>query len=393
MRNLRIFFVSIGLLSLFALFWMSCGNGPLSVEKTDASLRIVLRDTGTQLSNRCLSNLIAPKAPVANNQANIDEVRIMVLSLAQWQNESEFCTAWESMNETARLDTANWDATQDFWPNAVTLFQGYTGDKYRFAGEFDLEVGGGTATGTISASPGLNYFLIALREGGVTQSWRDKFFNVVDDSTLCFGCDAPEVLFDTGIDGSVVTTTVDTISGTVSDDTLTRANLIVNGILRQPIAVNNGTFSNPVVLSVGINTIVVEASNADGTRSDAVTIEFQGERADLRATLIWDTDSTDMDLEMENPSGEVCNFLNPETGGMKLDVDDADGFGPENISVNQPASGEYSVRVVNFSASAGFGTTATVYIFRNETLLEIRNHTFSAADVNNTWEASRVTLP
>lgn len=387
----------------FVLMFVFCADLPFSTNSNDPSIKIVLGDLRQTSEGTWLAQLLPSENRKANkinvfrknsaNRAAIDEVKVLVLDMSQWQSEAEFRQAWEAMNESALIDTTNQDSTKDFWENVVRMFQSYTGDKYRFAGEFTLEIDGSVARGTINAKPGLNYFLIALREQATTQFWFERFL-VVDESqenTLCIGC-GPEVQIISPADGSTTTTNVITISGTVSDDTVSTAKLIL-GEVSQTIPVNNGQFSNPIVLSVGTNTIIVQASNADGTGSDRVTVEFQGDSTTLRATLIWDTNSTDMDLQMENPNGEVCSFVNPEIGGMKLDVDDADGFGPENISVNQPINGEYIIRVVNFSASAGFGTTATVYIFRDETLLEVRSHTFSGSDVNNTWEASRIALP
>ena len=389
---------------LFVLIFVFCADLPFSPNSADPSISIVLGDLRQSPDGTWLSDLLPTGGREANhanalnksitNRAVIDEVKILVLDMTQWESEAEFRQAWEAMNESALIDTTNQDSTKDFLDNVVRMFQSYTGDKYRFAGEFTLEIDGSVARGTINAKPGLNYFFIALREQGTTQLWFERFFTVSENeelNTICFGC-GPEVRITFPPEDTTFTTNVINVSGTVGDDTVSTAKLIL-GEVSQTIPVNNGQFSNPVVLSVGTNTIIVQASNADGTGSDRVTVEFQGDSTALRATLIWDTNGTDMDLQMENPNGEVCSFVNPEIGGMKLDVDDADGFGPENISVNQPISGEYITRVVNFSASAGFGTTATVYIFRDETLLEIRNHTFSVSDVNNTWEASRDTLP
>jgi len=389
---------------LFVLNFIFCADTPFSTNRVNPSIRIVLGDLQQSSHGTWFSELLPTGDGGANqtnllknsstNRAAIDDVKILVLDMTQWEDEAEFREAWEAMNENTLLDTSNLDSTKDLWDNAVRMFLSYTGDKYRFAGEFTLEIDGSVARGTINAKPGLNYFFIAMREQGVTQVWFDRFFIVSENeelNTICFGC-GPEVRITFPPNDTTFTTNVIDVSGTVGDDTVSTVILILDEVF-QTIAVDNRDFSNPVVLSVGMNKIIVEATNSDGTRSDMVTVEFQGDSTALRATLIWDTNDTDMDLQMENPNGEVCSFVNPVIGGMKLDVDDADGFGPENISVNQPISGEYITRVVNFSASAGFGTTATVYIFRDEILIKIRSHTFTVSDVNNTWEASRDTLP
>ena len=61
---------------------------------------------------------------------------------------------------------------------------------------------------------------------------------------------------------------------------------------------------------------------------------------------------------------------------MTFDVDDKNGFGPENISVHQPIPGGYTASVQNFSDEAGLGTTVTLYIFKRASLDTIFTHTF-----------------
>lgn len=385
------------MLASFSFVLISCSKSPFALVESKPGLIIKLANTAGGQTGGWLSEILdrkeipahAAKAPnnILAKIAAIDEAKILVLDLTRWQSEDTFRAAWAAMNQTALLDTASWDGNVDFLDNATSLFQSYTGNLYRYTGVFDLSIVGETAAGTISASPGLNYFLLSLREAGSTRIWLEKFFDVTESltDTLCFGCDAPVVQITAPTTNSTFFTNVAIISGTVQPDTVATATLIVNGFA-QLIPVTNGTFSNAAVLSVGTNTISVAARNSDGVGADVVTVNFQGTPAALRATLTWDTGNTDMDLQMVNPNGDVCSFINPSIAGMTLDVDDANGFGPENISVNQPITGNYTVRVVNFSAAAGYGTTATVYIFKNETLIDTQVHTFSASDANNTWQ-------
>ena len=473
------------------LMFVNCDSSPFAPANNATTIKLRLENpaaSGGRWLSQIMGEISPPQSKVSGRSgqlskiAAIDEVKILVLDLTRWENENEFLSAWEDANQTDSLVPPDFNNGRDFYDNAVTLFQSYTGEFYRFAGEFNLAIEAGRARGTITANPGLNYFLVAFRETGATLNWVEAFFIVreneensfcicsappvveittppngsavnasliivsgtISDDTVStatlsvnnspqtipadsgafsaianlsaganvvivsagnaggVGADTvvvvynpppvPGVVIDSPAEGSIFDGNVITVSGTVSEDTITTVSLFL-GDFEQTIPVSQGAFSNAVVLSVGINTIVVQARNTGGVGSDTVNVEFQGQPAALRVTLIWDTNDTDMDLRMLNPSGQECSFLNPVIGGMTLDVDDANGFGPENISVNQPINGNYTIRVVNFSASQGFGTTATVYIFKNEALIDTQMHTFSAADVNNTWEVGIYAWP
>lgn len=79
------------------------------------------------------------------------------------------------------------------------------------------------------------------------------------------------------------------------------------------------------------------------------TVTLEG--GDVHVTLSWDN-ATDVDLFVTDPFGEEISFLNPSSNsGGQLDVDDSDGYGPENIFWPAGAApfGQYSVKVVYYS--------------------------------------------
>ena len=68
---------------------------------------------------------------------------------------------------------------------------------------------------------------------------------------------------------------------------------------------------------------------------------------DLQVTLTWNLDETDVDLFVIEPDGTMVGWYNEQGPTAELDVDDTDGFGPENIYVapGEAAAGVYKVYV------------------------------------------------
>jgi Ca-activated chloride channel family protein len=72
---------------------------------------------------------------------------------------------------------------------------------------------------------------------------------------------------------------------------------------------------------------------------------------DLRITLTWDTDETDMDLWVTEPTGEKCDYSHNRTaiGGM-ISNDFTGGYGPEEYLVRHARAGVYRIQA-NFYGS------------------------------------------
>ncbi|QIF00188.1 VIT domain-containing protein [Roseimicrobium sp. ORNL1] len=67
---------------------------------------------------------------------------------------------------------------------------------------------------------------------------------------------------------------------------------------------------------------------------------------DLRVALTWDADSTDIDLWVIDPTGEVCiyNHNQTRTGGA-MSNDFTGGYGPEVFTIRRALPGTYTVKV------------------------------------------------
>jgi tetratricopeptide (TPR) repeat protein len=66
---------------------------------------------------------------------------------------------------------------------------------------------------------------------------------------------------------------------------------------------------------------------------------------DLRATLSWDADNTDIDLWVTDPNGERAYYGHPQSyQGGRVSRDITSGYGPEEFSLRHAKPGKYTVR-------------------------------------------------
>jgi uncharacterized protein YfaP (DUF2135 family) len=86
---------------------------------------------------------------------------------------------------------------------------------------------------------------------------------------------------------------------------------------------------------------------------------------DIKVTLTWDN-TADLDLWVTDPAGNRLYYANPSVpSGGELDVDDIDGFGPENAywPAGTPQGGTFRVQVDHFPGPAPARWTVLVAQF------------------------------
>jgi hypothetical protein len=104
-----------------------------------------------------------------------------------------------------------------------------------------------------------------------------------------------------------------------------------------------------------------------GSRLDRLEQQHSPSSADLLVVLTWNTDRTDVDLRVTEPSGEECSYQNATTRiGGTLSRDVTDGYGPEMYLLPRAVAGSYRVRANYFTsdrnrASARSKVYATIY--------------------------------
>lgn len=149
-------------------------------------------------------------------------------------------------------------------------------------------------------------------------------------------------------------------------------------------------FKEARVLISGTNTFQIIVKNEAGNtvaQSEVFTVNADIPVMDIWIQLTWDTDDTDVDLHVWDPSYNHTYYFQKTEAyggipGAELDVDDIDGYGPEHFTMQTARAGDYVVKVRYYSAhGVTANTTATVRISIAGGAYRIFTHTFTPDDV------------
>lgn len=193
---------------------------------------------------------------------------------------------------------------------------------------------------------------------------------------LLGAADAPLRVHLTAPAGGWTSQRVVTIAGTVSDRRVAAVQVAMNGVARL-VNARNGRFEARLPVRPGLNTVEAVVQGASGTARDRASFQARAPRTDLQVLLTWDTNGTDLDLRVTDPSGEECYHGNRRTAaGGVLEVDDTDGFGPEIFLLPAAPRGEYRVAVACYDSGAAPQTDATVEVIVREGTPDERRYRF-----------------
>lgn len=173
------------------------------------------------------------------------------------------------------------------------------------------------------------------------------------------------------------------------------------------LAISGGTYLAEVPLFCGAQYLILKFTNGAGTSYYMVNVTRSGcttAHAAFRVQLTWTSDpNSDLDLHLLRPGGSMstendCYFGNCTGTGLTwgasnpvLDVDDTDGYGPENINMAAGAeAGEYRIVIHNWDGTVG--EVATVKVFIND--VERARYTSQALDASTKryWEVAKVNI-
>jgi uncharacterized protein YfaP (DUF2135 family) len=84
------------------------------------------------------------------------------------------------------------------------------------------------------------------------------------------------------------------------------------------------------------------------------------ESADLVVMITWNTDGTDVDLHVVEPSGEECFYSHRDTqSGGRLTQDVTQGYGPEMYVLPRAPAGNYQIRAHYFASDRNRASART----------------------------------
>ncbi len=95
------------------------------------------------------------------------------------------------------------------------------------------------------------------------------------------------------------------------------------------------------------------ASDYAKARLESLVEKLPVNQADLVVTLMWNTDRTDVDLHVLEPSGEECFFQHRQTrSGGEITRDVTEGYGPEMYVIRNAPHGKYVVKANYYGSDA-----------------------------------------
>ncbi len=201
-----------------------------------------------------------------------------------------------------------------------------------------------------------------------------------------------------------VTSRVVVVAGQVANPALTLAHLVVNNDLDQvyDVHLDHGIFGEVIILEGAAEpqtiSLALVAESGSLRAEDTASFLANFQPAGLRVTLFWDTNGTDVDLWVTDPDGEKCYFAHTTTAsGLALDVDDVNGYGPENITCLTPPPGEYLVQVHYYSdhdSDQAIGSNCDIVIRLNENTPDelVAHYTGFLGDTGDLWTVATVTV-
>ncbi len=178
MKNQMLKIISLSLILLI----IACDFLPNEVDNRPATVRFDLNEIFAADSRdrwrEQPPNSVRPESPRFLSKISAEyEVKVAILEMTDFESESEFIYEWEESGQDSLWDVSG-DTTADAWDQTINQFKSYTGDYYRYAGDYGLKVDSNVARGTVYVNPGLNYFYFALRQDQRTIEEAALFFYV-----------------------------------------------------------------------------------------------------------------------------------------------------------------------------------------------------------------------
>lgn len=199
------------------------------------------------------------------------------------------------------------------------------------------------------------------------------------------------------------------VKGTIGDQEIRKATLILNGN-PMDIVVNRGYFDQKVALEQERNAVLVEAATPDGrvSRSQRIRVNTVNVKPkDMMIILTWDKPHADFDLHIYGPDGGHTYYKSPNIyesreaiPGAQLEQDAKNNFGPEVFTQRRAERGVYRI-VSNYWNSGGDGpahATVTVILYGDNPSRRIvrvfgPHLQVDTKDGEDNWEVTKIRMP
>lgn len=199
------------------------------------------------------------------------------------------------------------------------------------------------------------------------------------------------------------------VKGTIGDQEIRKATLILNGN-PMDIVVNRGYFDQKVALEQEQNTVLVEVATPDGrvSRSERIRVNTVNVKPkDMMIILTWDKPHADFDLHVYGPDGGHTYYKSPNIyesreaiPGAQLEQDAKNNFGPEVFTQQKAERGVYRI-VSNYWNSGGDGNahaTVTVILYGDNPSRRIvrvfgPHLQVDTKDGEDNWEVTKIRMP
>ncbi|TFB12444.1 hypothetical protein E3V33_05440, partial [Candidatus Marinimicrobia bacterium MT.SAG.4] len=188
---------------ILSAFSLTCGESPTDADRPttvqmefDATAEQSLPSPLAMELKRIVSKFFPDygqqiSSPGLSKPGAVDEAKLFVLDFTRWETMAEVEAALFTALTALLVDSTSFDEVciysgidttssiePDFWDFITVTFGCYTGDMFIYNGDYDLSVGGNTATGSISVNTGFNFFFGFLRENGVSMFEGELLHNV-----------------------------------------------------------------------------------------------------------------------------------------------------------------------------------------------------------------------
>lgn len=167
----------------------------------------------------------------------------------------------------------------------------------------------------------------------------------------------------TGLDEDAGTVRVTGTVGNTDSDTV----IIFQDGQPTVAGLTEGALDQLVFLHPGTNVLRVFVANAGCARlGEPIEVEWTppaGADFFFRVTLTWDTPTADPDLHVWSPGVEQhVAYWNQSIDAGTLDVDDTEGYGPENFTCTTSDPGRFRVAVNSFDLDEDPSTRCTIRV-------------------------------